>query len=121
MIVLGTRPLEGQDHFFNDLLAGEADYVQAHLCVKDVDPDFQKRSWMKACPSLKEGMPSLLSEIQAEARRAKKNPAQLAGFRALRLNMGTSVLSIATTSLMQVYGKQPSQLLLSVQVRISLA
>ena len=90
MIVLGTRPLEGQDHFFNDMLGGEADYIQAHMCVKDVDPDFQKKSWVKACPSLKEGMPSLLSEIAAEARRAKKNPAQLAGFRALRLNMGTS-------------------------------
>ena len=40
-------------------------------------------------------MPSLLSEIAAEARRAKKNPALLSGFRALRLNMGTSPVNRA--------------------------
>ena len=90
LIVLGTRPLEGVDHFFNDLLSGEADYVQIHACTKGQDADFQKRSWEKACPSLKEGMPSLLAEIQAEARRAKKNPNLLSGFRALRLNMGSA-------------------------------
>ena len=89
MIALGTRPQEGQEHFFNDLLS-EADYVQAHQCVKDTDPDFQKRSWAKACPSLRHGMPALLREIRDEAKRAKKNPALLPSFRALRLNMGTS-------------------------------
>ena len=62
--------------------------MQSHSCTKGKDGDFQKRSWEKACPSLKEGMPSLLAEIQAEARRAKKNPALLSGFRSLRLKYG---------------------------------
>ena len=89
-IGIGTRPLEGMEHPFLDLLA-EADYVQAHQCVKDKDGDFQRRSWEKACPSLKNGaMPDLLQTVRREAARAKKNPNELASFRALRLNMGTA-------------------------------
>ena len=88
MVCLGTRPLEGQEHFFNDMLA-EADYSQAHQCTKE-DPLFRQSSWAKACPSLRHGMPSLLAEIRAEAKRAKKNPSLLPAFKALRLNLGTS-------------------------------
>ena len=89
MIALGTRPLEGQEHFFNDMLT-EADYVQIHACHKGRDPLFRRSSWEKACPSLRYGMPSLLAEIKAEAKRAKKNPALLPAFKALRLNLGTA-------------------------------
>ena len=67
MVALGTRPLEGVEHFFNDML-GESDYIQAHQCTKD-DPLFRRSSWEKACPSLRHGMPSLLAEIRAEADR----------------------------------------------------
>ena len=71
MIALGTRPLEGQQHFFNDLLE-DADYVQSHACVKDTDPDFQKKSWAKACPSLRHGMPALLQEIRGRSASGRK-------------------------------------------------
>ena len=92
MVALGTRPLEGQEHFFNDMLS-DADYTQIHCCVKDRDPLFRKASFEKACPSLRHGMPSLLAEIQAEAKRAKKNPSLLPSFKALRLNLGTAPVS----------------------------
>ena len=88
MIMLGTRPMETAEHFFNDAL-GSADYCQIHAATK-TDPMFHKASWAKACPSLRHGMPSLLTEIRAEAARAKKNPSLLPSFKALRLNLGTS-------------------------------
>ena len=88
MIALGTRPLEGAEHFFNDMLR-DADYIQQHAASKS-DPTFRRRSWEKACPSLRHGMPSLLAEIRAEAERAKKNPTLLPSFKALRLNLGTA-------------------------------
>lgn len=92
MIAIGTRPPEGVDHFFNSMLE-ESDYVQIHACTKDIDPPFQRKSWEKACPSLRHGMPSLLAEIEAEARRAKKNPGLLPAFRSLRCNMGTTAVT----------------------------
>ena len=53
------------------------------------DPKFQFRTWLKANPSL-EHLPSLLAEIRSEAADAKKDPAMLAAFESLRLNLGTS-------------------------------
>ena len=92
MIALGTRPLEGVDHFFNDMISG-ADYSQVHAAGKD-DPLWRKATWAKACPSLRHGMPALLAEIREEAARAKQNPALLATFKALRLNLGTSPVNM---------------------------
>ena len=92
MVALGTRPLEGQEHFFNDMLSS-ADYSQIHAADKD-GGFFQRRSWEKACPSLRHGMPALLAEIRDEAARAQKNPALLATFKALRLNLGTSPVTM---------------------------
>ena len=44
LIALGTKPLEGALHWFNDLLR-EADYSQVHAAGKD-DPVFQsKTTW----------------------------------------------------------------------------
>ena len=90
LICLGTRPLASNtDHWFNDLLKS-ADYSQVHAADKD-DPPFQRKTWEKANPSLKGGhMPALLKQYKDEALRAQKNPGMLAGFKALRLNLGTS-------------------------------
>ena len=90
MIALGTRPQEGQQHFFNDLME-DADYVQAHMCIKDTDPDFQKQELGKGVPVLARryaGAPEGNTERKRE--RAKKNAALLPSFRSLRLNMGTA-------------------------------
>ena len=88
LIALGTKPLEGTEHFFNDLLK-VATYSQIHAAGKEDNP-FIRKTWEKACPSLKGGgMPALMKEYREEAARAKKNPAALASFKALRLNLGT--------------------------------
>ena len=87
LIALGTRP-ELDDHWFSVLLAGGASYSQNHTTDKD-DPPFHRRTWNKANPSLSH-LPSLLAELQDEARIARKDPALLASFRSLRLNQGVS-------------------------------
>lgn len=92
LIALGTKPLEGALHWFNDLLR-EADYSQVHAAGKD-DPLFNRKTWEKANPSIRNGgMPSLLKQYQDEAKRAKRNPGMLASFKALRLNLGTSAVN----------------------------
>ena len=94
LIALGTRPVASLDHFFNDLMT-EARYSQVHCADKDDDP-FKRATWNKACPSLKNGgMPALLKQYKEEAARAKANPAVLASFRALRLNMGLRPINVS--------------------------
>ena len=101
LIALGTRPLAGASHWFNDLLNGQARYRQVHAAAKE-DPPFQRRTWEKACPSLKAGMPALLKQYKEESERAKKSPSVLAAFQSLRLNMGCAsveqnhVIDVAT-------------------------
>ena len=87
LIALGTRPA-GNDHWFAKALAGGADYSQSHAAAAD-DPPFQRRTWAKANPSLN-FMPDLEATIRREAGHAKTDPALFPGFRALRLNGGTS-------------------------------
>ena len=87
LIALGTRPA-GNDHWFAKALAGGADYAQTHAAAP-ADPPFQRRTWAKANPSLN-FMPDLEATIRREARHAKTDPALFPGFRALRLNGGTS-------------------------------
>lgn len=86
-VALGTRPAD-PEHWFSKMLAGGADYAQCHTAGPD-DPPFQRRTWRKANPSL-DHMPDLEEAIRAEAREARRDPAMLAAFEALRLNMGTS-------------------------------
>ena len=94
LIALGTRPVASADHFFNDLMT-EARYSQVHCAEKDDDP-FARRTWNKACPSLKNGgMPALLKVIKEEAKRARHNPSVLSAFRALRLNMGLRPVNVS--------------------------
>lgn len=50
---------------------------------------FQVATWRRANPGLAYGFPAL-EVLKAEARLAKRDPAELATFRALRLNQGTS-------------------------------
>ena len=86
VVALGTRA-DSYAHPFSKKIA-EADYSQTHA-AKVGDPDFQRRTWLKANPSLP-FMPSLEKEIRREAGKARRDPSLLAAFRALRLNLGTS-------------------------------
>lgn len=87
MFALGTRP-DSDRHWFQRELDGGADYAQSHH-AGDKDPPFRKATWAKANPSLPH-MPNLARAIQSEARKAKRDPAMLAAFKALRLNQGVS-------------------------------
>ncbi len=86
-VALGTRPADPA-HWFARMLDGGADYAQCHAAGPD-DPPFQRRTWAKANPSLAH-MPDLLAAIRGEAAEARRDPAMLAAFAALRLNQGTS-------------------------------
>ncbi len=86
LIALGTRPADDA-HWFAKMLAGESDYAQSHE-AQTGDPKFQKRTWLKANPSLRH-MPDLEAAIRNESRQAKVDPMLLASFDALRLNLGT--------------------------------
>ena len=86
-VALGTRPADAE-HWFAKMLNGGADYAQTHAAKAD-DPKFQARTWRKANPSLAH-FPDLEIAIRTEAKQAKQDPALLAAFDALRLNLGTS-------------------------------
>ncbi len=87
LIALGTQSND-LDHWFQKLLNGGADYSQLHAAPDECDP-FDEANWHLANPSLKH-FPDLHKEIRKEAEKAKRDPALLAQFRALRLNMGVS-------------------------------
>ena len=86
-VSLGTKP-DGAEHWFSKALAGGADYAQSHAARPD-DPPFRLATWRKANPSLRH-MPDLEAALRTEAAEARRDPALLAGFRALRLNLGTA-------------------------------
>ena len=88
-LFLGTRPAS-DSHFFARLLAepDESIYAQVHAASTD-SPPFQVATWRRANPGLAFGLPAL-DVLRAEARLAKRDAAELATFRALRLNQGTS-------------------------------
>ena len=92
-VALGTRPADAE-HWFAKMLAGSADYAQTHAARPD-DPPFQRRTWTKANPSLGH-MPDLLAAIENEARQARQDPALLASFQALRLNLGIEDAAVST-------------------------
>ena len=87
LIALGTRP-DNPLHWFQRMLDGGAEYAQSHAANKD-DPPFRASTWRKANPSLSI-MPALERAIRREANDAKRDPVNLAAFRALRLNGGIS-------------------------------
>ena len=86
-VALGTMPAD-DSHWFSKMFSDEAVYSQKHA-ARESDPRFQKRIWAKANPSLAI-MPDLEAAIFAESRQAKADPALLASFESLRLNLGTS-------------------------------
>ena len=92
LIALGTRSSDPA-HWFARLL-GDAPYRQVHAAAPDAPP-FQRRTWRRANPSL-DHLPSLLEQIRTEAAEARRDPALLASFRALRLNLGVSDTETAT-------------------------
>ena len=92
-VSLGTRPAD-PEHWFSKMLAGGSDYEQCHAARAD-DPKFHKRTWARANPSLAH-MPDLLAAIRTEAKQARQDPALLASFEALRLNLGTEDAEVAT-------------------------
>ena len=86
-VALGTRSSDPQ-HWFSKMLDGGAGYSQCHAARPD-DPPFRRSTWKRANPSL-DWMPDLEEAIRDEARQARFDPALLAAFRALRLNLGVS-------------------------------
>ena len=94
-IALGTRP-EQETHWFSKMLAGGggADYFQVHAARKD-DPEFQRRTWRRANPSF-DYFPALRKRLQRAASKAKIDPDELAAFRSLNLNQGTSDVQTST-------------------------
>ena len=91
-VALGTRPADAE-HWFAKMLAGGADFAQCHAARPD-DPPFHKRTWTRANPSL-DHMPDLAEVIRGEGADARRDPALLPGFRALRLNLGVSDIETA--------------------------
>ena len=93
LIALGTRPADA-GHWFAKLLKGGAAYAQSHAARPD-DPPFRLSTWRRANPSF-DHLPSLAAKIREEAQSARQDPALLAAFRALRLNLGTSDAEVST-------------------------
>ena len=86
LICIGTRPAS-RAHWFDEMLTGEADVIEMHAAEADSDP-LDEATW-RACNPSWEHMPSLREVIRSEAEAARKNPALLSQFKALRLNAGT--------------------------------
>ena len=85
LIAIGTRAAS-PEHPFSVMLSGGAAYSQVHA-ARESDPPFQRRTWRKANPSL-DHLLDLEAAIRKEVRAAKSNDADMAAFKALRLNLG---------------------------------
>ena len=88
-IFIGTRPAN-DGHFFARLLAevDPAVFSLVYAARPDDDP-YKVATWRRANPGLSFGLPDI-EVLRAEARLARRDPAELATFKALRLNGGTS-------------------------------
>ena len=89
LIALGTRA-EDDQHWFSRMLAS-ATYSQLHA-ARPGDPPFWLKTLRKANPSI-DHLPSLKARIYTEMADAKIDPDALAGYKALRLNLGVSDVS----------------------------
>ena len=88
-LFFGTRPNDSE-HFFARLLT-ESDpsvYAQTHAANPSASP-YAVKTWRRANPGLDYGLPDI-DVLRAEARLARRDGGELATFRALRLNQGTS-------------------------------
>ena len=89
VLYIGTRP-SSDAHFFARLLAEDDKSVFSLTYAADDEADpFAVATWRRANPAMRYGMPAI-DVLRAEARMAKRDPAELATFRSLRLNQGTS-------------------------------
>ena len=91
LVALGTRS-DSETHWFSKLLRS-ADYSQVHAARPD-DPPFLLSSIRRANPSL-EFLPSLKARILREREGARADPDQLAEWKAYRLNLGVSDVSVS--------------------------
>ena len=85
---IGTRP-GSEDHPFAKRLKGIGVGFALVFAAGEADDPFDSATWRKANPSF-DHMPDLAKTIKSEAEDAKLDPSELASFRALRLNQGTS-------------------------------
>ena len=91
ILYFGTRA-RSRLHFFSRIIdmAPDDPSILCHSYHADKKDDlFHKRTWDKANPALRYGMPSL-EVLKAEARQARKDESLKQSFKALRLNMGVS-------------------------------
>ena len=91
LVALGTRS-DDPGHWFSRLL-DTAPYSQVHAARLD-DPPFLLSTIRRANPSL-DFLPSLKGRVLAEREDARRDPDQLAEWKALRLNMGVSDVAVA--------------------------
>ena len=85
---IGTRPGSESHPFARKLKGVGVGFALTFAADPDSDP-FEESSWRAANPSY-DFFPDLAKTIKSEAEDAKKDPAELASFRALRLNQGVS-------------------------------
>ena len=91
LVALGTRPATDEHWFSRALL--EAPYSQVYQAPRHLNP-FLVSTWRRANPSM-DYLPSLRARLEEERRDARRDPDALASFKALRLNQGTSDVSVA--------------------------
>ena len=75
------------------MIQGGCDFSLCYAARPD-DPPFRLATWRRANPSLAH-MPALEVAIRDEAKLAKRDPALLASFKALRLNQGVSDIEVS--------------------------
>ena len=88
LFAFGTRP-DSDTHWFERMLSEKDPSVFSMIfATARSDDPFSEKAWRKANPALDEGYPDI-EILRAEARMARTDPDEMAGFRALRLNQGT--------------------------------
>ena len=85
---LGTRPAAAEHPFQRALDGHGVGFALCYAAPKDAPP-FHRRTWKRANPGL-DHLPDLEAVIRQEAQDARRDPAALSSFRALRLNQGVA-------------------------------
>ena len=101
LLAIGTRPAS-REHWFSKMLDGGCAFTLCYAAAKG-DPPLRWSTVRKANPSLSI-MPDLAERIREEMRDAKRDPALLPGFEALRLNKGVSDVSESVLLSPDVWG-----------------
>lgn len=89
VLYFGTRARRSSHFYERHCQDRDRDTFSLIYKADKTDPPLRKRTWQKANPALRYGLP-LADVLKSEARKARHDPARLAAFRALRLNMGVS-------------------------------